>query len=170
MNIPDGDATRAGAGRLFPWWTLPQPRLLKTWNLRFPGSASGAASASGSCSTSGSRTTSGSAFGSTLQMRPRAPHSGARPVRLLFPSPPCADLTPWSIFWSTSSQTSWHHVVPAGLLVPRTPWGGPADTRPPASAPRAPSPARKPHIYLRHASFHARCVTSDQQSGSGTHS
>lgn len=138
-------------GRLFPRWPRPQPRLLQTWNLRFPGSASGATSASRSASGSVPLPLPALA---PLSRRGRALLIQEHVLSDLFPSPPCAGFTPRSIFWRTQSLTSWHHVVPAGLLVPQAPWGGPAGTRAPASAPHASSrPASNTFIYGKRASM-----------------
>lgn len=138
-------------GRLFLRWPRPQPRLLQTWNLRFPGSASGATSASRSASGSVPLPLPALA---PLSRRGRALLIQEHVLSDLFPSPPCAGFTPRSIFWRTQSLTSWHHVVPAGLLVPRAPWGGPAGTRAPASAPHASSrPASNTFIYGKRASM-----------------
>lgn len=98
--------------------------------------------------------TSASCSGSSLQTRPRALLIQEHVLSDLFPSPPCAGFTPRSIFWRTQSLTSWHHVVPAGLLVPRAPWGGRAGTRAPASAPHASSrPASNTFSYGKRASM-----------------
>lgn len=115
------------------------------------------------------RSTSASCSGSSPQTRPRAPHSGTRPVR------------PVSISTLCRFYTSVHflaHSVPNELA-----------SRGPSGPPRAPGPlgrprqhpstcfrtaclfaARKQHIHLWKACFHARCITSDQQPGSGTRS